>query len=181
VERQQFERNLAAMDLGPIKYSLVKSEDGPNWSVSQALLTEKWYRRFHTLIWLYPEQTIVPTKHIDEFWHTHILDTEKYYQDCMCLHGRVVHHFPYLGVDDRTVLLDLYRSTLSLFVRTFNECPTVLQKVFAAPNLNIEPSMCGVTNVSLCGVGCANVRPSLGSTSASKKTSTGVKASALHF
>jgi len=169
--RRQFERRLSMVDLEPIKYALVKSKDGPQWTGRQAVTTEIWYRRFHTLIWLYPNQTIVPTKHIDEFWHNHILDTEKYFQDCISLHGKFVHHFPYLGTDDKATLLTLYQSTLRLFLDTFNESPVVLNETFVSRNSQAKASMCGVTTASLCGAGCANVRPSLNTSVIHKRKS----------
>jgi hypothetical protein len=46
--------------------------------------------------------TLVPTKAIDDVWHFHILDTQKYIEDCMELHGAVVHHFPAVSVVGRT-------------------------------------------------------------------------------
>ena len=35
-----------------------------------------------------------PTRHVDEMWHTHILDTQKYAADCDALFGRFIHHVP---------------------------------------------------------------------------------------
>jgi hypothetical protein len=35
-----------------------------------------------------------PSQDVDEFWHTHILDTEKYAGDCGSYFGRFIHHHP---------------------------------------------------------------------------------------
>jgi len=47
-------------------------------------------------IWSHP-----PTETIDEFWHAHILDTEKYFADSNRIFGRYEHHYPYRGLDGR--------------------------------------------------------------------------------
>ena len=91
----EFSRNL---DLGSIKFSLTQREDGPNWSLSKAETLEVWYRRFLYLSSIYNDKVIVPSKDIDMFWHTHILDTQKYMLDCENLFGRYIHHFPYFGM-----------------------------------------------------------------------------------
>ena len=81
----EFNRNL---DLEPIKFSLTQREDGAGWSVEKTVLLEVWYRRFLYLAKLYPEKAVVPSKDIDIFWHTHILDTQKYMADCEILFSR---------------------------------------------------------------------------------------------
>lgn len=50
-----------------------------------------------------------PSEEIDEFWHNHILDTKKYMVDCDHIFGRYLHHYPYLGIDDKTDMNDLRR------------------------------------------------------------------------
>ena len=90
-----FEKFNAELDLEPIIFSLTRREDGASWSVEKSRLMEKWYRRFLYLGYLYPGQSVVPTKNLDIFWHTHILDTQKYVDDCKNLFGHYFHHFPY--------------------------------------------------------------------------------------
>ena len=95
---QEIQERVNLIDLNPIIFTLVEREDGEKWSYEKALDVEKQYRNFLTLIALYPELEIVPTKDIDTFWHTHILDTQKYMQDCENTFGYFVHHFPYFGL-----------------------------------------------------------------------------------
>lgn len=124
--RATFEKKLGQLDLEPIMFSLVKAADGPHWDFETACVVEKWYRRFHTLYFLHPEALLVPDKMIDTFWHYHILDTQKYYEDCILLHGHILHHFPYFGVrdeDDRKALEKSYGSTLALYAAEFGERP----------------------------------------------------------
>ncbi len=37
-----------------------------------------------------------PSKVVDIFWHTHILFTQKYFQDCDAVFGHYLHHEPVL-------------------------------------------------------------------------------------
>ena len=119
----EFTNNL---DLEPIKFSLTQREDGPNWSLKKAETLEVWYRRFLYLSSIYNEKVLVPSKDIDIFWHTHILDTQKYMLDCENLFGRYIHHFPYFGMrgeKDRNQLKKSFYETEELFLLHFSESP----------------------------------------------------------
>ena len=114
------------LDLEPIKFSLTQREDGPNWSLNKAETLEVWYRRFLYLSSIYNEKVLVPSKDIDMFWHTHILDTQKYMLDCENLFGRYIHHFPYFGMrgeKDRNHLKKSFYETEELFLLHFSESP----------------------------------------------------------
>ncbi len=121
-----FEEFNRGLDLEPIKFSLAQVEEGPGWSVNKAEMLETWYRRFLYLVRLCPEKVIVPTKDIDTFWHTHILDTQKYMADCEVLFGRYFHHFPYFGRrgdEDRRNLEKAFSETDELFLKHFADSP----------------------------------------------------------
>ena len=123
------------LNLEPVKFSLMEREEGPGWSFEKVQSLETWYRRFLYLIYLYPEKTIVPTKDIDTFWHTHILDTKKYMEDCDFLFGRYFHHFPYFGMrgeKDRQNLKIAFKSSVDLYFKHFGESP-----------LSVESADCG--------------------------------------
>lgn len=51
---------------------------------------------------------IIPNRFIDEFWHTHILDTQKYMDDCNKYFGFYFHHFPYYGMRNEEDLQDWF-------------------------------------------------------------------------
>jgi hypothetical protein len=87
-----------ALDLDPIKFKLMDPEEGQGWSRDFADRTELAYRRFLTLVATHPEETIVPSRNVDKFWHGHILDTLKYAEDCERVLGHFLHHFPYFGM-----------------------------------------------------------------------------------
>ena len=119
----EFNRNL---DLEPIKFSLTQREEGVNWTLNKAEILETWYRRFLYLSSLYTDKAIIPSKDIDIFWHTHILDTKKYMSDCENLFGRYFHHFPYFGMrgaKDRNNLEDAFQKTDELYLQHFGESP----------------------------------------------------------
>ena len=56
------------------------------------------YRAFLFLCKNYPNEVIVPTREVDEFWHLHILDTRAYQKDCQKIFGYYLHHYPYAGL-----------------------------------------------------------------------------------
>jgi hypothetical protein len=90
-------QQLMALDLECIKYKLVR-EGG--WGLEQADVVEKHYKAYLFLLATQPDTLWVPTKAVDEMWHSHILDTQKYMADCAKLFGRYLHHYPYLGMKD---------------------------------------------------------------------------------
>lgn len=111
------------IDLEPVLFTLVKREDWTLWDLEKAKNVENLYRSFLTLIALYPEKNIVPTKDIDTFWHTHILDTEKYIDDCNKVFGYYIHHFPYFGLrgaEDEKYANDSFKETCELFLEHFS-------------------------------------------------------------
>lgn len=119
-------KKVNAIDLEPIIFSLTQREDGPNWSLKKAKEIEKWYRRFLFLCAYHNNIDIIPTKDIDIFWHTHILDTIKYFDDCNQALGFYLHHFPYIGLrdnNDKEKAKKAFANTLDLFHLYFKETP----------------------------------------------------------
>ncbi len=66
-----------------------------------------------------------PTLEIDEIWHHHILDTQKYMDDCQFLYGQYLHHYPYFGLEEQgtnyKVIYEALQRTRKLFFLEFNE------------------------------------------------------------
>ena len=52
------------------------------------------YRRFLVLKMENPGEKLAPTGLMDKAWHTHILDTRRYAEDCEKMFGRFLHHNP---------------------------------------------------------------------------------------
>lgn len=144
-----------ALDLEPIMVKLMDPEEGEAWSLEKVRRVAEWYQRFLFLNALYPDRPIVPTKEIDTFWHYHILDTQKYAEDCQNTFGRFLHHFPYFGMrgeQDRQNLLNASKNTWELFRKHFNEVP------FEAGDAVKCSSECTGTSCSHCsGSTCQSV------------------------
>lgn len=83
-----------ALDLDIIKKQLCDKEHGEGWTVDQANFYEMEYKQFLALSVKYPDAFLSPSKNVDAFWHTHILNTRKYAEDCQNTFGYFVHHFP---------------------------------------------------------------------------------------
>ena len=82
------------LDLEPIKFQLVVKE---NWSLERAdRVAGEYVSNLQSI--KAGGSEIIPTQEVDEFWHTHILDTKKYAEDCEKFLGQFLHHFPYLGL-----------------------------------------------------------------------------------
>jgi hypothetical protein len=89
------------------------------------------------------DKAIVPSSVVDDFWHLHILDTQKYYADCELFLGYFLHHFPYFGMrseEDAQNLKTAWENTLAIY-----------EEYFGAPNSTIWK---GSNRCPNCGVRC---------------------------
>ncbi|WP_414526956.1 glycine-rich domain-containing protein [Nodularia chucula] len=99
-ERLTFLQKLEVLDLEPIAFLLMHPEKGCGWTREQTVRALKQYVIFLFLMYVYPHNKIIPTQEIDAVWHSHLLDTAKYKEDCQMLFGRFINHFPYAGLMD---------------------------------------------------------------------------------
>ncbi len=124
-ETERKVRLIDELDLEPIVFKLVHPEPGvTDMTLEEADLLVLKYRRFLTLCAMYPGEAIVPSKELDPAWHTHILDTQKYIEDCTNIFGFVLHHFPYLGsrgAADEKLLVEKFSRTCELYKLHFGE------------------------------------------------------------
>ncbi|MEM9906391.1 MAG: hypothetical protein AAF921_15345 [Cyanobacteria bacterium P01_D01_bin.44] len=119
---KSFLERLSNIDFGPIAFKLMHPEDGDGWTLERVTRAVELYRRFLFLNYLYDDRPIVPSREIDQVWHTHILDTAKYREDCDALFGRFMDHWPYFGMrdaDERQQLNDAFAETQALFEKHF--------------------------------------------------------------
>lgn len=119
----KLQADIAALDLDPIKFKLMDSDEGQGWSREKVDDLEKKYKNFLFLS-VTADQAPVPTKEIDTFWHAHILDTMKYAADCQQLFGFFLHHFPYFGMrgaEDKANLNSAFERTNELYEQTYGE------------------------------------------------------------
>ena len=136
------------LNLEPIIIKAMDTEEGHGWVVDFACQVSREYRRFLILCLENPDDPVVPSSLVDDFWHLHILDTQKYAEDCDYCFGEILHHFPYFGMrgdDDARNLRKAWLKTLSLYQSTFGE---------AAP-ANLWPHSNRCPN---CGRRCNSVR-----------------------
>lgn len=83
---------LPSFDLGVV-YARV-SKDNPTLSAEVLKTGEAQYREFLRSSKLNPASKSSPSLLVDEFWHAHILHTEKYVTDCASYFGYYLHHCP---------------------------------------------------------------------------------------
>jgi hypothetical protein len=114
-----------SLDLGPIMFKLMATKDGKGWSREKTEAAVESYRRFLFLT-VTQGETIVPSQDADEVWHTHILDTRKYREDCGETFGFFLDHFPYFGMrsdEDQECLQDTFQSSKQLEASVFSDVP----------------------------------------------------------
>jgi len=139
--RQKLE-GIQGLDLGPVKFKLMDPEEGEGWTREFAERMELEYKRFLTLLAKYPQEPIAPGKEVDRFWHAHILDTQKYVEDCERVFGHYLHHFPYFGMrgaDDAAALARAAERTRELYTAEF-----------AAGVQPVAAAFCSVAAASFC-------------------------------
>lgn len=106
------------LDLRVVKRKLVMTPEagGYGWPVPETDDAIARYRAFLKDVYDYRQQRkaagkdeaaagiqgLVPDPVTDVVWHTHILFTEKYHQDCETLFGEYIHHRPVVEDDTPT-------------------------------------------------------------------------------
>jgi hypothetical protein len=117
-----------ALDLQSVKARLMDPELGEGWTREYADSIETAYKTYLTMLAKYPEhaEDIMLAKDVDEFWHTHILQTLKYADDCQKVFGAFLHHDPHIGprtpqdLDKRAAKTE---QTRRLYEREFENAP----------------------------------------------------------
>ncbi len=115
---------IQALDLESVKSRVMDEELGEGWSPEYADAIATAYRTYLTMLVKYPDdaEDILLSKDVDEFWHTHILQTRKYLEDCQRVFGNFLHHEPHVGArthadDERRAALA--EKTRGLYEREF--------------------------------------------------------------
>lgn len=110
------------LDLEPIMVKVMDKEEGYGWSLEFTTRVAAEYKRYLTLCLENPDFPMVPSTFVDEFWHFHILDTQKYQEDCDQVFGYFLHHFPYFGMrgeQDAENLKNAWAESCALYERRF--------------------------------------------------------------
>ncbi|RYH48697.1 MAG: glycine-rich domain-containing protein-like [Alcaligenaceae bacterium] len=97
------------------------------WNRLEAEAAVQFYKNFLFICRKYLDDSahIAPSIEIDEVWHHHILDTQRYSDDCHQIFGRYIHHFPYFGTrgnEDFRNLTTAFENFQRLHVAEFG-CP----------------------------------------------------------
>ena len=115
---------VSQLDFTMLKRKLMEEH---GWTAEFCEEAESLYRKFLALNARYPDRKVCPTGPIDEFWHSHIIDTRAYHRDCDLVFGEYLHHFPYFGMrgaEDREALESTFRESVELFIIHFGIDPT---------------------------------------------------------
>jgi len=145
--KEELYKRISAIDLEPICVKLIDEHGGHSWPLERALLGAEEYRKFLFLTVCRPE-TIVPTEFVDEVWHTHILDTMKYAEDCNTAFGFFLHHFPYFGIRsdaDQALLQATFLETAEIYKQEFGG------SYFVDTNKCSDCGGCGTCGGNACG------------------------------
>lgn len=137
------------LEFDRIKAKLLHRKEG-RWTPGTVMRAERGYRQFLKLSAKYPSVAIVPGEEVDQFWHAHILDTQRYASDCERLFGYVLHHNPYVGIDgadDEAHLQDLAAATGELMAQEFGTASKADEPAYCAitPGLEAKPAYCAIT------------------------------------
>jgi hypothetical protein len=120
------ERLMRDMDLEPIMVKAMDAEEGYGWSLDFTRAIAEEYRKYLVLCLENPDVPVVPSNYVDDFWHLHILDTQKYEEDCEDFMGYFLHHFPYFGMrgeQDAANLTKTWFQTRDLYTQRFGDIP----------------------------------------------------------
>ena len=117
---------IQALDLESVKLRVMDPELGEGWSREYADSIEAAYKNYLTMLAKYQDdaEDIMLSKDVDEFWHTHILQTMKYADDCQKVFGTFLHHNPHIGPRTPEVLAEreaLAEKTRKLYETEFGD------------------------------------------------------------
>lgn len=93
----------------------------PRWTQEDAERCAKLYKNFLLLLKAHHPEPLVPSRHIDEFWHNHILYTKNYTRDCLHIFGHYLHHEPADPTTSTEALVNDYLKTKRYYLERFGE------------------------------------------------------------
>lgn len=127
VSSKKMDEAMAVVDSIDFNQMNDKLVDFYSWSKEDVSLMNDYYKKWLSLHVCYPELATAPSMKLDEYWHMHILDTQKYMEDCQMVFGRYLHHYPYFGLEGDKDNLDTgFELTKKLFKHHFGHSLTGL-------------------------------------------------------
>lgn len=153
----RFPQPIAELDFTRMRQKLLDPSEGIGLTAAELDQAESEYRKFLALHFLYPHEALVPSRLVDQIWHAHILDTQRYSADCLRLFGHMLHHDPYMGIDgpaSERELEALFERTRGLYERHFGPYPHQEMSL-----VRCEGHACHVPSACACRVpgACKNV------------------------
>jgi hypothetical protein len=117
---------IEALNLESVKIRVMDPKVGEGWTREYADSIESAYKTYLSMLVKNPDdaEDIMLSKDVDEFWHTHILQTIKYHEDCEAVFGKYLHHQPHIGELGREDLLkrdQAAEKTRRLYEREFGD------------------------------------------------------------
>ncbi len=90
---------IQALDLESVKLRITDPKLGEGWTRAHADSIEIAFKNYLTMLVKYQDdaEDILLSEDVDEFWHTYILQTIKYTDDCEAAFGKYLHHTPHIG------------------------------------------------------------------------------------
>ena len=152
---------IEALDLTSVKMRVMDPKLGKGWSKEYADSVETAYKTYLIMATKYQEHAehIMLSKDVDEFWHTHILQTMKYADDCEAVFGTFLHHSPHVGEiteADHEKRDALAEKTRQLYEREFGGAAEAelawagrIGKDAAVSNIAIHPEKAAVSNIAI--------------------------------
>jgi len=147
---------IQALDLASVKARVMDPELGEGWSHEYANEIEAAYKTYLTMVVKYHEQAedIPPSEDVDQFWHTHILQTAKYADDYQRVFGTFIHHNPHVGAGTAEVRAHrdaLAAKTRGLYEREFGGT----EQAQAAWAGSVRRDAAAMSNLQVRGVNAA--------------------------
>jgi hypothetical protein len=110
-----------AFDLSKVKERFIK--DNPEYKICDIDQVVAQYTKYITLAGLVKENLVVPSKIVDDFWHTHLLFTRSYNNFCMLNAKKFVNHEPHdtaTPVDEIHMMkVNLVNKSLEIFGKDY--------------------------------------------------------------
>jgi hypothetical protein len=146
---------IQALNLESVKTRLMDPELGKGWTRDYADAIEHAYKTFLSMVVKHQDdaEEIMLSKDVDEFWHTHILQTMKYADDCQAVFGTFLHHAPHVGKltnADHEKRAAQTEKTRALYEREFGgRVAAELAWAGAVSNVAVRTDNAAVSNVAI--------------------------------
>ncbi|OSC40327.1 glycine-rich domain-containing protein [Mycobacterium decipiens] len=140
---------VAQIDLSKINRKL-QYDEPERWSDVRIREAEEAYRRFLVLNLLYPQERLAVNRDLDDYWHAHILDTQKYAADCERVFGSLLHHYPYFGLpgeEDEGQNVPAFGVTQRIWQETFGVPLVKDTNLGNAPRLTLDRVLTGQAEI----------------------------------